>query len=102
MDSAIKAANEKLDLVTMDEEVLRYYHLRQMALSDYNSGMEYAREEGLAEGMEKGLEQGMEKGRVEGIAEKALEIAKKMKKAGRPLSEIAEFTDLPAEIIEQM
>jgi predicted transposase/invertase (TIGR01784 family) len=74
----------------MDEEFLRYYHLRQMALSDYTSAIDYAREEGLAEGLEKGL------------AEKALEIALKMKKAERPLSEIAKFTDLPAETIEQL
>ena len=61
MDSAIDAAIKKLDFVTRDKEFLRYYHMRQMALSDYNSEMEYAREEGLAEGMEKGREEGMEK-----------------------------------------
>jgi predicted transposase/invertase (TIGR01784 family) len=36
-----------------------------------------------------------------GRAEKKLEIARKMKNAGRPLSEITEFTGLPAETIEQ-
>ena len=38
------------------------------------------------------------KGRAEGI----LEIARKMKNAGRPLSEIEEFTGLPRETIEQV
>jgi predicted transposase/invertase (TIGR01784 family) len=39
---------------------------------------------------------------VEGMEKEKLEIARKMKNAGRPLSEIAEFTDLSAESIEQM
>jgi predicted transposase/invertase (TIGR01784 family) len=56
------------------------------------------RREGLAEG----LAEGMEKGIAEGQAKSALEIARKMKKAGRPLSEIEEFTGLPAETIEQL
>jgi len=37
------------------------------------------------------------KGRAEGI----LEIARKMKNAGRPLSEIMEFTGLPRESIDR-
>ena len=44
---------------------------------------------------------GEEKGRTEGRAEGILEIARKMKNAGRPLSEIAEFTGLPIETLEQ-
>jgi len=90
MDNAINAAIKRLDFVTRDKEFLRYYHMRQMALSDYNSSVNYAHEEGRAEGM------------VEGRAEKALEIARKMKAAGRPLSEIEEFTGLPLESIERM
>jgi len=49
-----------------------------------------AREEAEKEGMEKGMEK------------RTLEIARKMKNAGRPLSEIAEFTGLPPETIEQL
>jgi predicted transposase/invertase (TIGR01784 family) len=86
MDSAIYEANERMVYVTGDEEAIRFYEMRQMALSDYNSEMNYAREKSLAEGMEK----------------RTLEIAAKMKNAGRPLSEIAEFTDLPPETIEQL
>jgi len=43
-----------------------------------------------------------EDGRNEGLAEGKLEIARKMKNAGRPLSEITEFTGLPTEPIEQL
>jgi len=45
-----------------------------------------------------GLTEGMEKGHTE----KALEIARKMKNAGRPLSEIEEFTGLPLDAIEKL
>ena len=34
--------------------------------------------------------------------EAILEIARKIKKAGRPVDEIAEFTDLPVETIENL
>ena len=82
MDDAINAAIERLDFVTRDKEFLRYYHMRRMAMSDQTTIINTAIEEGHAE--------------------KALEIAGKMKKAGRPLSEIVEFTGLPAETIEQL
>jgi predicted transposase/invertase (TIGR01784 family) len=82
MDSAINAAIERLDFVTRDKEFLRYYHMRQMAMSDQTTIINTAIEEGHAE--------------------EKLEIAGKMKKAGRPLSEIVEFTGLPAKTIEQL
>jgi hypothetical protein len=46
--------------------------------------------------------EGEARGREEGIAEKSLEIARKMKAAGWPLSEITEFTGLPAETIAKL
>jgi len=57
---------------------------------DWQAGMVGAKREGLAEG------------RKEGRAEGILEIARKMKSAGRPLSEIEEFTGLSAQTIEQL
>jgi hypothetical protein len=47
MDSAIQAANERMVYVTGDKEAIRAYEMRQMALSDYTSTMNYARDEGL-------------------------------------------------------
>ena len=82
MDSAIEAAIEKLDFITRDKEFLRYYHMRQMALSDYTSSIDYAREEGRAE--------------------KALEIARKMKEMGDPIEKIQTITGLTTEAIEHM
>jgi len=53
---------------------------------DWQASMVGAKREGLAEGMKK----------------EKLEIARKMKNAGKPLSEIIEFTGLSVETIEQM
>jgi predicted transposase/invertase (TIGR01784 family) len=89
-EEGIAMAVETLVNITQDEiEYARMCNLIKSQL-DYQSGMVNAkregREEGLAEGMEK----------------EKLEIARKMKNAGRPLSEIEEFTGLPTETIEQI
>jgi len=47
-------------------------------------------------------EQNIYNAKKEGRQENALEIAHKMKNAGRPLSEIQEFTGLSIEAIEQL
>jgi predicted transposase/invertase (TIGR01784 family) len=49
-----------------------------------------------------GHAQGVAEGRKEGLNEGKLEIAGKMKKAGHPINEIAEFTGLPLEAIERL
>jgi predicted transposase/invertase (TIGR01784 family) len=90
MDSAIQAANERMIYVTGDKEAMRAYEMRQMALSDYTSSINYAREEGFS------------KGRTEGRAEGILEIARKMKEMGDSIEKIQIVTGLPQETIEQM
>ena len=85
MDAAIQAANERMVYVTGDKEAIRAYERRQMALSDYTSTINYARDEGRAD--------------------EKLKIARnlrKMKKAERPFSEIMEFTGLPLDAIEKL
>jgi len=62
---------------------------------NYQRRMIEAQRRGHAESLRKGRAEGL----AEGHADKALEIARKMKKAGRPLSEIAEFTGLTIETI---
>ena len=44
----------------------------------------------------------IENAKATGYEQANIEIARKMKNAGRPLREIAEFTDLPAETIEKL
>ena len=98
MDPAIQAANERMVYVTGDKEAIWAYERYKMALSDYTSEMNYVRDKSMKKGMKKGRAEGLTEGRAEGI----LEIARKMKNAGRPLSEIMEFTGLPTESIEQI
>ena len=70
-------------LVNITQDEIEYERMSNLIKSqlDYQSDMVWAKREGRAEGI--------------------LEIARKMKNAGRPLSEIMEFTGLPPETIEQ-
>ena len=110
MDAAIQAANDRMVYVTGDKEEIRAYERYLMSLSDRTSELNYASDVAMKRGMRKGIKKGRSEGREEGRAEgrsegrmeTSLEIARKMKAAGRPLSEIAEFTDLPADAIEKI
>ena len=90
MDSAIQAANERMVYVTGDKEAIRAYEMRQMALSDYTSEINYARSTGMA------------KGRQEGRQESILEIARKMKGMGDSIEKIHTITGLSFETIERL
>jgi len=102
MDSAIQAANERMVYVTGDKEAIRAYERRQMALSDYNSAINYARSTGMAKGRKKGRQEGLQEGRKEGRQESSLEIAQKMKTMGFLAEQIQAVTNLPIETIERM
>ena len=102
MDPAILAANERMVYVTGDKEAIRAYERYQMALSDRTSEINYARDVAMKRGMKKGIQEGRTVGKAEGRVEGILEIAGKMKNAGRPFSEIAEFTGLPLDSIEKL
>jgi predicted transposase/invertase (TIGR01784 family) len=62
MDTAIKKAQEKIIHVSRDKEVLRAYQMREMALSDFTSGMNSARREGIAIGERRGIAIGEQRG----------------------------------------
>ena len=78
MDTAISIANERLNFVSQDKEFLRTYHMREMALSDWTTGINTA----------------FEKGKIE--------VAKKLIIRKRPIHEIAEDTGLDIEIIKSL
>jgi predicted transposase/invertase (TIGR01784 family) len=86
MNSAIQAADDRMVYLSGDEDTRRLYEMRFKAECDRTSEHNYA----IRTGMEKGLAKGK------------LEVARKMKKAGKPFSEITEFTDIPVETIEQL
>jgi len=97
-EEGIAMALNTLANITQDEvEYARMSTLIKSQL-DYQSGMVGARRKGLAEG----LREGFTKGHDEGRNEASLDIAQKMKNAGRPLSEITEFTGLSMETITQL
>jgi predicted transposase/invertase (TIGR01784 family) len=95
MEEAIQAYHQEGNLrpsgsvevqITADSMLRESMRLYEMARHNEASALRHARDEGKAEGK----------------AEEALEIARKMRNAGRPLNEITEFTGLPAESIEKM
>lgn len=86
MDTAIYKANEKMEFLANDKEVLRLYHLREMAQIDYDSGMKKAKDEG----------------RAEGKAEEKMEVARNMKADGEPMEKIMRYTGLTAKAIENL
>jgi hypothetical protein len=57
-----------------------------MALSDYTSGINYARREGVKEGVKEGLRK----------------VAKNLKATGEPAGKIASVTGLPIDEIEKL
>ncbi|MDR1998265.1 MAG: Rpn family recombination-promoting nuclease/putative transposase, partial [Candidatus Margulisbacteria bacterium] len=82
MDKAIQEAQKRITYVSADDETLRAYQMREMGLSDWNSRLFDARQEGLLEGK--------------------LADARKMKALGISLEQIQEITGLSAAEIERL
>jgi len=60
MDKAIMAANERQIYFTNDDEEIRAYEMREMALMDERARISYATNEGLMQGRKKGQEEVIE------------------------------------------
>jgi predicted transposase/invertase (TIGR01784 family) len=86
MDRAIQKADARVAHIAKDKESLRAYEMRQMALSDWTSGINHARREGIQTGIKKGIKTGKE--------QKAIEIARNSKALGIPLEQIVQITGL--------
>jgi predicted transposase/invertase (TIGR01784 family) len=71
MDAAISMANDRLNFVSQDKEVLRLYHMREMAMSDWTTAMDTATDKGKAIGKSEGIAIGKSEGKIE-IARNAL------------------------------
>jgi predicted transposase/invertase (TIGR01784 family) len=94
MDTAIQKAQEKITFVSQDKESLRAYEMREMALIDLNSGMNFAKREGIAIGEQRGKREGITIGEQRGKREGKIEVAQSMKKAGMPINQICVITGL--------
>ncbi|MDR2020074.1 MAG: Rpn family recombination-promoting nuclease/putative transposase [Treponema sp.] len=82
MDSAIQKAEEKMSYICNDKEALRAYQMREMALSDWTSGINYAKREGREEGRK--------------------EVARNLKAMGLTAAQIAKATGLMEKQIEEL
>lgn len=85
------SANERLE-----------YELSLAAERDMLAALDAKFEDGEMKGKEEGRVMGKEEGLAEGIEKTTNQIARKMKQAGKPISEIVEFTGLTIEEIEQL
>jgi predicted transposase/invertase (TIGR01784 family) len=121
MDPGIAKAQEKISFVSQDKEALRAYEMREMALSDYTSGINHAlrkgeqrgekrgerrgKQQGIAIGEKRGKQQGIAIGKQQGITigeqrGKQQVLAKyvlRLSQKGMPIEEIAELSDLLVE-----
>jgi hypothetical protein len=86
MDSAINKTQERLDFVTQDKEVLREYHLREMAQYDWNTAVYTATEKGIEKG----------------AMQKQIEIARNSLNEGLPIETIHKITGLDIETIQTL
>jgi predicted transposase/invertase (TIGR01784 family) len=104
-EEGIAMASEVLMTVSRDEVERARLESELKYELDTQSRFAYAEQKGLAkglaDGLAKGLAEGLAEGRAEGRAEK-LEIARKMKAIGRPLTEIAEVTGLSPETVQDL
>ena len=82
----IKKAVEIIDEMSADPKEWERYRSRQMAIMNYNAGMNNAQE----------------RGRIEGEKRGKMEIAKKMKDKNMPIDDICELTGLTKEEIEKI
>ena len=98
IDSAINIANEKLNFVSQDKDFLHVYQMREMALSDWTTGINTATEKGYEKGIEKGMEKGLEKGLDKGKTE----VAKNLLNEGMSVEFIQKMTGLDIDVIKTL
>ena len=93
-------------LLEMDEETRDKILENMTTERDLSNQMAYAiqvgREEGIEKGMAEGLEQGMAEGIKEGSYAKSVEIAKRLKEMGMPVSDIVSATGLDSDKVSEL
>lgn len=88
--------------LTDSTEELREYETSVNAYRDIENAVDTAKRDGERIGMKKGMKKGLEQGRVEGEKNAMLTVAKKMKDTGISPNEIANFTGLSVEEINEI
>lgn len=98
-DAAISGAMDAARVFLADDDERWNYINRQMAILDYNSGIQDSREEGLKEGLKEGRREGIGIGRVGMLAELVrdgvLTLGQAAEKAGMPEKEFQKAMESP-------
>lgn len=95
----IKEAGEELEILNGDYEIQRLAELREKAIRDEASALDFATKKGLKAGLEQGLKEGLEEGRKKGMEQGIEQVAKNLLKMGLSISDISKATGLTKEEI---
>jgi predicted transposase/invertase (TIGR01784 family) len=98
----VRGAVNTLYRLSEDPEVRAQMEYREKARHDHATLLYAAVQEGEARGEARGIAQGIAQGEVQGETRKSVEIARNLKKRGRPVDQIAEDTGLSAEEIAKL
>ena len=113
-EEAVNMSEHVFKKLTEDDIAREMLERQIKAEHDNATWMKYAREEALAQGLTEGRTQGLTEGRTQGLTEgrtqglsegyenAMVDIAQKMKRAGKPLEEIKDFTGLEVKVIEKL
>ena len=97
---------EVADVASLSQKEHEAYQRALMNYWDYHNAMEAAQEDGHKAGLEAGWTEGhkagLEEGLKEGELKKQIEIARKLKAMGLPVSAIQESTGLSESEIQQL
>ncbi|MDR1022753.1 MAG: Rpn family recombination-promoting nuclease/putative transposase [Prevotellaceae bacterium] len=102
MDAAIKKAQQKIMFVSQDEDTFRTYQMREMALSDFTSGINNAHRKGMAIGEKRGEKRGIAIGKQQGKQQEKIRFVLKLSQEGTPVAAIARLAELSVKDVKQI
>lgn len=94
----IKSVRDELEILNGDYEMQRLAELREKAIHDEASALDFATQKGLKLGMEEGMKQGVKQGMEQG-RKNMLSTAKRLLEMGMSIEDIAKATELTKEEI---
>ncbi|WP_080956701.1 Rpn family recombination-promoting nuclease/putative transposase [Brachyspira hyodysenteriae] len=93
---------DKYERFISSEKEMEVYNARDAFLYGQTLMLKKEREEGIKEGIEQGIERGIERGIEKGEKNKALSIAKSLKKSGLDIKFISDNTGLSIDEVEKL
>lgn len=101
-NKSVDKAKKILEEISKDERERYLAELREKYIMDQKAIADAGFDKGLEKGIKKGIEQGIEQGMQQGKKNKAVEIARKLKKMKMSIDEIINITGLSKEEIEKL